>query len=64
MIFCNPKCCAKPSNLAPSYDVFSWLYQFDNLALKSPRKTVITELLLATWSRVSSKSSKNFISKK
>lgn len=55
MIFCNPKCCANSSNLARSYDVFSWLYQFDNLALKSPRKTVITELLLATLSRVSSK---------
>ena len=47
------------SILEPSWAVLSCLYQFDDLALKSPRKTIKKEFLLAIVSKFSSRLSAN-----
>ena len=48
------------SSFEPSCVVISYLYQLDDLALKSPRMTIKYEFLLAILSKLSSKLSANF----
>ena len=61
IIWCNSKCNARVYNLAPLGDVLEYLYQFYDLALRSPRTTAINKLLYATLFRVKSNLSKDFL---